>query len=163
MIDPYILPVGASLATPSLYYCFYKQDGNLHCSTSPDLKTWTPAAINLAHGENPCVIAKDNEYILYYAPYNGIGVKRSRDLINWRDDPDTPLLTLGQTTWPWAEARLTAGYVEDMRAVPGVGKYVMVFHGSGPGADRKNESLENANSHIGIAWSDDLKTWRWPK
>lgn len=156
MIDSFLL---RDKDTPGKWWCFYKQNGRVHCSWSMDLRNWTPGAMDLANGENPCVIVKDGEYILYYSPKNGVGVKRSRDLKNWREE-GVPL-TFGQADWPWAETRLTAGYVEDLRTVPGVGKYVMVYHASGPGKVR-TELQENANAHIGIAWSDDLKSWDWP-
>ena len=84
----------------------------------------------------------------FYSPQNGVGVKRSTDLVHWREE--APPLTFGQAGWPWAETRLTAGYVEDMRDVPGVGKYVIVFHASGPGKVR-TELQENANAHLSIA------------
>jgi len=50
-----------------------------------------------------------------------------------------------------------AGYVEDLRSVPGVSKHVIVYHASGPGKVR-TELQENANASIAIAWSDDLHT-----
>jgi hypothetical protein len=156
MIDPFLL---RDKDQPGKWWCFYKQDSNVHCAWSLDLQTWTPGTINLAHGENPCVIVQNNEYVLFYSPRNGVGVKRSTDLVQWREEASP--LTFGQPGWPWAETRLTAGYVEDMRDVPGVGKYVMVFHASGPGKVR-SELLENANAHLSIAWSDDLKIWNWP-
>jgi hypothetical protein len=131
----------------------------VRCASSIDLATWHPAAVELAHGENPCVIVQDGDYVLFYAPRNGVGVKRSRDLIHWREE-ESPI-TLGQQDWPWAGDRLTAGYVEDLRALPGVGQYVMVYHTDGPGG--RGDATENAHCSIGIAWSDDLKTWSWPK
>ena len=42
---------------------------------------------------------------------------------------------------------------------PQIGKYIMFFHGSGPGPEKIH--FDN-NASIGIAWSDDLKTWNWP-
>ena len=50
----------------------------------------------------------------------------------------------------------TIGY----RAVKGVGKYVMFFHGSGPRKEIEGDCYKNCS--IGIAWSDDLKEWTWP-
>ena len=156
MIDPFLL---RDKDQPGKWWCFYKQDSNVHCAWSLDLRTWIPGTIDLAHGENPCVIVQNNEYVLFYSPQNGVGVKRSADLVHWREEK--PPLTFGQAGWPWAETRLTAGYVEDLRDVPGVGKYVMVFHASGPGKVR-TELQGNANAHLSLAWSDDLKTWDWP-
>ena len=46
------------------------------------------------------------------------------------------------------------------RAVKGVGKYVMFFHGSGPWKEIEGDCYKNCS--IGIAWSDDLKEWTWP-
>lgn len=157
MIDPFLL---RDRAVPGRWWCFYKQNGHVQCSSSTDLRAWTPGTIDLAHGENPCVITQDHDYVLFYSPNdNGIGVKRSTDLVHWRDDG--PPLTLGQAGWPWAANRITAGYVADFRFVPGVGKYVMVFHGGSPAGKRTDEN-ENANCDLGIAWSDDLRSWDWP-
>jgi len=85
-------------------------------------------------------------------------VKRSRDLIRWREEPT---ILLGQKDWPWCETRLTGGYVADFRKVLGIGKYLMVWHSMGPGKTKTDANV-NANCHIGVAWSDDLKTWSWP-
>ncbi len=144
---------------PGEWWCFYKQNDKIMSSTSRDLMTWTPSGLIVAEGENPEVIVQDNEYVLFYAPQNGIGVKRSNDLKTWWDDG--PVITLGQKDWPWAETRLTAGYVADFRDVRGVGKYVMVCHSMGPGKERTDANVQ-ANCNIVIAWSDDLKTWHWP-
>jgi hypothetical protein len=156
MIDPFLL---RDKDAPGKWWCFYKQNGHMHLSESMDLKTWKPADVDVAEGENACVLVQNGEYVFFYAPANGVGVKRSPDLMHSRDDG--PPLVFGQKEWPWAEARLTAGYVEDLRAVPGVGRYVMVFHGMGPGKT-KTDANTNANCPIAIAWSDDLKTWHWP-
>ncbi|MDB6115677.1 MAG: hypothetical protein JWQ62_2622 [Lacunisphaera sp.] len=156
MIDPFLL---RDKDEPGKWWCFFKQAGKVRSATSRDLKTWTPTDVELAHGENACVLVDHGEYVLFYAPENGIGVKRSTDLKTWRDDG--PPITLGQKNWPWAEARLTAGYVEDLRAVPGVGKYVLVCHSMGPGKV-KTDANTNAGCSIVIAWSDDLKAWHWP-
>jgi hypothetical protein len=156
MIDSFLLQ---DKDVPGKWWCFYKQKGHITASTSRDLKTWTPTGEIIAEGENPEVIVHNNEYLLFYAPVNGIGVKESPDLIHWKDYE--PLITLGQKDWPWAELRLTAGYVADLRAVPGVGKYVMVCHSMGPGKKHTDANVQ-ANCNIVIAWSDDLKTWHWP-
>ena len=66
----------------------------------------------------------------------------------------------GQKDWNWAKGRITAATVIDCRAVRGVGKYVMFFHGSGPRKEIKGDCYKNCS--IGIAWSDDLKEWTWP-
>jgi hypothetical protein len=105
------------------------------------------------------VLVEDGEYVLFHSPRNGIGIKRSRDLEHWRDWGQ--LITLGQEDWPWAETRLTAGVVLDLREEAAIGKYLMFFHGVGPG---KTRTMDNAFARcsIGIAWSDDLIHWDWP-
>jgi hypothetical protein len=57
--------------------------------------------------------------------------------------------------------RLTAGCVLDLRHEPEIAKYLMFFHGGGPGKTRTQDNAY-ANCSIGIAWSDDLITWHWP-
>ena len=51
-----------------------------------------------------------------------------------------------------------AATVLDCRANPEIGKFIMFFHCT------KVPEVENFYTHcsIGIAWSDDLKTWSWP-
>jgi len=156
MIDPFLL---RDKDVPGKWWCFWKQAGSIHCSWSYDLRTWTVGTRTIAFGENAQVIVVDGEYVMFYAPANGVGVKRSSDLVHWREEE--PPIVLGQKDWPWCETRLTGGYVADLRDVPGVGKYVMVCHSMGPGKKRTDANV-NANCHILIAWSDDLKTWEWP-
>jgi hypothetical protein len=156
MIDAFIM---RDRDTPDKWWCFYKQSGTLHLSWSMDMKNWTMDTISIARGENMEIIIDDKgEYVLFYAPANGVGVMRSQDLQHWRTEQT---ILLGQKDWPWCETRLTAGYVQDFRNVPGVGKYVMVWHSMGPGR-KTSDANTNANCNIGIAWSDDLKTWTWP-
>jgi hypothetical protein len=153
MIDPFLLQ---DKDDPTKWWCFFKQNG-VSYSWSHDLQNWTFAGSTRA-GENPCVIVVNNEYVLFHSPGNGIGVKRSTDLKHWRDDG---LLTLGQSNWPWAAGRITAGFVLDGRSIPGVGKYLMFFHGSDyPETDARGGFDTFAS--IGIAWSSDLKQWHWP-
>lgn len=154
MIDPFLLQ---SKDEPAKWWCFYKQKG-VSMSWSTDLKTWTFAGRTSA-GENPCVIVENGEYLLFHSPKNGIGVKRSKDLKTWRDEGT---LTLDQKNWPWAKGRLTAGFVLDLRKEPRIGKALMFFHGSAfPESDPRG-GFDNFAS-IGVAWSDDLKNWQWPK
>ena len=156
MIDSFIFP---DRDVPGKWWCVFKQNGYLHCSWSMNLKDWNLFTTNIAFGENPQVFVDDNgEYVLIYAPENGVGVKRSKDLINWKEEET---IMLGQKDWPWSEVRLTAGYIADFRSLPGVGKYLMVWHSMGPGKE-KTDAVVNANTNIGVAWSDDLKTWNWP-
>ena len=126
-------------------------------SYSYDLKNWTYVGHTRA-GENVTVIRQGKEYVMFHSPSNGIGVKRSKDPKSW--GPDVQLLTLGQKQWPWAQGRLTAATVIDMRKEPEVGKYIMFFHGS------SKVGLEIQRAHgaasLAIAWSDDLVNWIWP-
>lgn len=151
MIDPYLLQDKDS---PDKWWCFYKQNG-VSVSWSRDLKTWTYVG-RFDGGENCCVIVDGNQYMLFHSPKNGIGVKRSGDLRQWRD---TGLLLLGQNDWPWAQGRLTAGFVLDLKHEPRVGKYLMFFHGSGPEDER---TMFDNFASVGLAWSDDLLHWEWP-
>ncbi len=153
MIDAYLL---ADKDEPGKWWCFYKQAG-MSRSWSRDLRTWAYAGRTSA-GENACVLIDGDEYVLFHSPANGIGVKRSRDLQTWRDEG---LLTLGQTTWRWAQGRLTAGFVLDLRREPAVGRALMFFHASEfPERDPRG-GFDNFAS-LGLAWSADLKTWTWP-
>jgi hypothetical protein len=153
MIDPYLLE-DKDDAGKWWCFCKVKQTG-ISMAWSRDLKTWHPQGREEG-GENPCVIVQGGEYVLFYSPRNGIGVKRSKDLRIWSDEG---VLLLGQRDWPWAQGRLTAGYVLDARNVSGVGRYLMVFHGSGPEDER---TMFHTHASIGLAWSDDLKVWHWP-
>ena len=153
MIDPCIVP---DKDEPGKWWCFAKvKQTGVSMAWSNDLKTWHYEG-RVDGGENAGVLVQDGEYVLFHSPENGIGVKRSRDLHHWRDDG---LYTLGQRDWLWAHGRITAGYVLDCRAIPGVGRYVMVFHGSGP---QNEQTMFGSHASIGIAWSDDLKNWQWP-
>ena len=154
MIDPYLV---ADKDEPGKWWCFYKQNG-VSMSWSRGLKTWTYAGRTPA-GENACVIPDGGEYVLFHSPENGIGVKRSADLKAWRDEG---VLTLGQHAWPWAQGRLTAGFVLDLRRDPAVGKALMFFHGSDFPEKDPRGGFDNFAS-IGLAWSNDLITWAWPK
>jgi hypothetical protein len=154
MIDPYLIQ---DKDEPGKWWCFYKQNG-VSFSWSYDLENWTYGG-QTPCGENVCVHIDRGEYLLFHSPANGIGMKRSPDLKQWRDIGE--VITLGQENWRWAETRLTAGCVLDLRREPTIGKYLMFFHGGGPGKIRTQDN-EYANMSIGIAWSDDLTTWHWP-
>jgi hypothetical protein len=154
MIDPYLIQ---DKDEPGKWWCFYKQNG-VSFSSSYDLKNWTFGG-RTDCGENVCVLVDRGEYLLFHSPENGIGMKRSPDLKQWRDVGK--LITFGQKGWRWAETRLSAGCVLDLRKEPAIGKYLMFFHGSGPGKKKTQDNVY-ANCAIGIAWSDDLVTWRWP-
>jgi len=153
MIDPYLV---RDRNDKSKWWCFYKQNG-ASISFTDDLRTWTYFG-RVDAGENACVLVDEDEYILFHSPHNGIGIKRSRDLVTWID---YGVSTLGQENWPWAAGRLTAGHVLDLRDQPEVGKYVMFFHGSVSKAIEKRETHGQAS--LAIAWSDDLTHWNWPE
>lgn len=154
MIDPYLIE---DKDKSGKWWCFYKQSG-VSLSWSYDMKNWTYFG-RADSGENVCVLVDGDEYVLFHSPGNGIGVKRSNDLKQWRDVDG--LITLGQQQWPWAETRITAGVVLDLRKERRIGKCVMFFHGGGPGKNKTQDNVD-ANCSLGIAWSDDLKNWDWP-
>ncbi len=156
MIDPFLI---ADKDVPGKWWCFFKQNGHIFASTSTNLRDWTFRPAPIATGENPEVIVDHGDYLMFYSPGNGTGVLRSHDGVTWHEDQ--PSIVLGQKEWPWAETRITAGYVADMRKVPGVGEYVFVCHSMGPGKTRTNHNVL-ADCDIIIAWSNDLKHWNWP-
>lgn len=155
IIDPYIVQ---DKDEPGKWWCFFKFEHSVNMSWSNDLKNWTYVG-RTKGGENACVLVDGDEYVLFHSPHNGMGMKRSPDLKQWRDVGE--LITLGQKDWSWAEMRLTAGCVLDLRHEPAIGKYLMFFHGGGPGKTRTQDNAD-ANCCLGIAWSDDLKKWSWP-
>ena len=134
----------------------YRLYQSLHMSYSYDLKTWTYFGCTDSE-ENYCVLVDGDEYVLIDSPANGVGVKLSKDLINWYD---VGLYTLGQRKWPWAQGRLTAGHVLDLRDVSEVGKFFMVFHGCSVAG--KLRSNIHGEASLALAWSDDLQRWYWP-
>ena len=69
---------------------------------SRDLVNWTYFG-RAKSGENVCVLVENDEYLLFHSPSNGIGLKKSKDLKNWRDAGES--ITLGQKDWPWARGR----------------------------------------------------------
>ena len=152
MIDPYLL---ADKDEPGKWWVFYKQNG-VSLSWSSDLKNWTYQG-SYDSGENVCVLVENSEYILFHSPENGIGVKRSPDLGKWRDWG--ALITLGQNSWSWAQGRLTAATVIDLREVKGIGRYLMFFHGSDAVGTRVHPAHGRAS--LAFAWSYDLVTWEW--
>ena len=154
MIDPYLLE---DKDQPGKWWCFYKQSG-VSMSYTHDFKTWQYHG-RTRSGENVTVLVKDDEYIIMHSPgSDGMGLLASKDLKSFRDYiPGRIKLGYGQ--WPWAAARLTAGTLLDLTRDPRVGKYIMFYHGA--------QRIPGRHKHIGacslgVAWSDDLKTWRWP-
>jgi len=154
MIDPYLLE---DVDEPGKWWCYYKQNG-VSMSYSYDLTNWKfSGAAN--SGENVTVLHKDDEYLLFHSPENGIGLKRSQKPDQW--GADEMLITLGQDQWPWAARRLTAATVIDLTEDKKFGKYIMFFHGASmEGAQPKYNAHNNAS--LGIAWSDDSINWDWP-
>lgn len=154
MIDPYLLQ---DAKDPAKWWCFYKQNG-VSMSYSYDLEHWTYVG-HANSGENVCVIYNDGQYYMFHSPENGIGILRSKDCLQWEDTGI--LLTLGQKHWPWAQGRLTAGFViENPVASDNRSKWLLFFHGSGPEDER---TMFDQYASIGIAWSDDLLHWHWPQ
>ena len=161
MIDPCFVP---DKDHPLKWWCFFKQSG-AGMSYTYDFETWTYYD-KVPAGENACVLIdrEADEYVLIHAPRNGIGIKRSKDLLNWRD---LGVWTLGQSLarsrskeWQWAQGRLTAGHVLDLRGEPSVGKYVLFYHGDTEEGVREQEIHGEAS--LAVAWSDDLLHWSWP-
>ena len=153
MIDPYLVE---DKDEPGKWWCFFKQNG-VSMSYSYDLETWTYLRRADA-GENVCVLVEDGAYVLIHSPENGVGFKRSPDLVHWTD---CGVMRLGQDDWPWAQGRLTAAHVLDLRVEPSVGRYVMCFHGSSVAGVRERET--HGHSSLALAWSDDLDHWQWPR
>lgn len=153
MIDPFLLH---SKDDPHRWYCFYKQEG-VSIASSEDLYVWNHEG-RIAGGENACVVVDGDQYVLFTSPENGIEVRRSEDLVSWEDEG---LLTLGQSHWPWAAGRLTAGFVLDLRMEPSFGVALLFFHGSQYPEGDPRGGFDNYAS-IGLAWSKDLRSWTWP-
>ncbi len=151
MIDPFIMQ---DQNEKNKWWIFYKQNGASR-SFSYDLKHWTYSG-HIPAGENVCILPVNNEYIMFHSPENGIGVKRSEDLVNWTDEKE--LITLGQQQWTWAKGRITAGFVLDRKEHTDY-RYLLFFHGSGPKTEKDGDFDKNAS--IGLAWSKDLVHWNW--
>ena len=150
-IDPYLVMHNG------MYWCFYKTAGCLGVLVSDDLKTWDEALPDRpvlsrdetpdgATVENPCIVWDRGEFILFFARVGegrGVGVARSRNLIDWRDIHylDFPDLS-------WAPGGPTAAMVLDMRDM--CGKWLMAFHGE----------RHDSPAALGLAWSDDLEDWK---
>lgn len=151
MIDPYLIK-----GPDGFWWCFFKQ-GGASMSRSKDLRTWEYVGRTQA-GENVCVLPYGDDYLMFHSPPNGVAVKRSHDLVRWTDV--SGLITLGQVCWDWAKGRLTAGFVLDGRKVPGVGAYVLFFHGSGPRTE--NEGDFDRNASLAVAFAPDPLAWLTP-
>ena len=85
------------------WWCFFDTDVS-NMSYSYDFKNWTYFGF-IESGENASVIVDSNEYILFHSPKNGIGIKKSKDLILW--EPYGKLIIPGQKEWKWAKGSTT--------------------------------------------------------
>ena len=151
MIDPYLV---RDLRDPQKWWCLYKQNG-VSMSWSYDLEHWTYHG-HTESGENVCVLPKDGKYLIFHSPDNGIGILQTEDFTAFETIGD--LITLGHEQWPWADGRITAGFVLDLTDDPTYGKYIIFFHGS------HDEQISfDQLCNIGIAWSDDCVTWHYPE
>jgi hypothetical protein len=144
MIDPYLVrcPSGG-------WMCFYKQHG-ASFSRSQDLREWTFAGRTDA-GENVCIVQEDGSYWMMHSPQNGMRLKRSDDMMEWTDVSGR--ITLGQTRWPWARGRITAGFLLDCSRIRKE-KWGLFFHASGPRTEDEGDFDRNAS--IGVAFSSSL-------
>lgn len=151
MIDPYLVE---DIHEKGKWYCLYKQNG-VSVSVSRDLIHWTYMG-RTECGENVCALPQENGYLIFHSPANGIGMLNSADLAHFA--PHGGLITLNQKNWPWAQGRITAGFVLDLTGEPEYGKYLLFFHGSGP---ENEQTMFDDHASIGLAWSDDLIQWKW--
>ena len=96
---------------------------------------------------------------MFHSPENGMGILQSAYCAHWTDTGI--LLTLGQKDWPWAQGRITAGFVmESPLPCENGARWLMFFHGSGP---EDEKTMFDQYASIGIAWSRDLIHWDWPR
>ena len=123
-------------------------------SVSHDLENWRYMG-HAEAGENVCVVEKNDRYYMFHSPENGIGVLDSDNCIDWKSIQH---LTLGQDKWPWAQGRITAGFVLSAETAQGE-VWLMFFHGSGP---ENEQTMFDHHASLGIAWSRDLENWSWP-
>ena len=151
MIDPFLIK---DIADDKKWWCLYKQNG-VSASYSYDLENWTYSG-RTESGENVCAIRRDDGYLIFHSPPNGIAVLKTNDMQSF--EPYGSLITLGQDGWEWAKGRITAGFVLDLKKEPSVGKYIMFFHGSGP---EPETTMFDHNASIGIAWTDDDTMLDW--
>ena len=141
MIDPYLLE------DKEHFICFFKQNG-VSFSTSDDLVHWTFQGYTEC-GENVCVIKKEDEYLIFNSPKNGINILSTKDFKTFT--PRTTLY-LNQQNKPWAKDRITAGFVLELNADCIPYRYVMFYHG-----DNEDDYLFGAT--LAVAFSNDLEVW----
>lgn len=144
MIDPFLLE---NKDVPGEYLLFFKQNG-VSLSSSRDLKRWSFCG-RAEGGENACVLVRNGEYFLIHSPENGIGMKRSSDLIHWID---LGVTTLWQEESPWADGRLTAGFAMEAKGGSRY-RYLLFYHGS-----RKDCPPEtHGAASLALAFTDDFQ------
>ncbi len=151
MIDPCLVE---DVREKGKWWCLYKQRG-MSLSYSYDLKNWIYHG-RVDCGENVCAIREGEGLRIYHSPQNGIGMLRTKDMVHF--EPCGELITLGQDRWPWAQGRITAGFVLDLTMNAEFGKYLMFFHGSGP---EDEETMFDHHASIGLAWSDEIGFDAW--
>ena len=143
MIDPFVFRNGEE------YMLFFKQNG-VSVSRSSDLENWEYVG-RIDGGENTCVVADGDRYILIHSPENGIGIKDSYDLKTWKD---IGTYTLDQEKWDFAGGRLTAAFAIPAETDCGY-KYVVFFHGS-----KKNSYPEtHGDASLAFAYTNDFRDY----
>ena len=140
MIDPFVFECGGE------YILYFKQNG-VSVSRSSDLENWE-FAYRMDGGENVCVLADGDRYILIHSPKNGIGIKESYDLKTWSD---VGTYTLGLEHAEFAGGRITAAFAMPAETECEY-KYIVFFHGSR--ADSHPETHGAAS--LALAYTNDF-------
>ncbi len=141
MIDPYLLE------DADRFICFFKQNG-VSFSTSDDLIRWTFQGYTEC-GENVCVIKREDEYLIFNSPENGINILSTKD---FKTFTSLTTLYLNQQNKPWAKDRITAGFVLELNTGCIPYRYAMFYHG-----DNEDEYLFGAT--LAVAFSNNLEIW----
>ena len=95
-----------------------------------------------------CVLKKDDEYLIFNSPQNGINIMKTRD---FRTFEDLTTLYLNQQDKLWAKDRITAGFVIELDGDSPY-KYAMFYHG-----DNEDEYLFGAS--LAVVFGNDLINW----
>lgn len=154
-IDPFVVRHDGQ------WYCLYKTEGKFGILRSDDLKSWhefTDRPIltskEMPDGatiENPALLPDgQGGWILFISPCRpgrGIGIARSRNLVDWDD-----IRYLDLPVPAWAKNGISAGMVLDLRESGG--DYLMAFHGE--------DSEHSHSAALGFARSADLIHWEMP-
>lgn len=139
MIDPYIVQ------TKDHFLCFYKQNG-VSFSKSRDLIHWEYIGNCTDCGENVCVLKEKSDYYILHSPKNGLGLLRTQDFKTFEN---LGVITLNQSSYPWAKDRLTAGFILTLDS--NHDNDVLFFHGD-------NESQYTFGASIAI-----IENWNFKK